>query len=113
MHATWGLICGAIVFGTVVKVGTFSFMRESFKKESERSTQKGMERLKEAREYAHQAAVEREKHMPELTEEQEEQMKRYLKLVNQHGMNKLSQIQDDNECKGCPLLSKFPLRPPQ
>jgi Ribonuclease G/E len=87
-------------------------VRDIFQKDSERITTEGMNHLREAREYAHQQAEKREKQMPKLTPEQEEQMHQYLKMVGQHGHTKLSQITDEKECLGCPMLSKFPLRPP-
>lgn len=111
---TWSLLSGLLVGATIVKVGTFSYVRQIFHSDSIQTSQDAFNQLQQAREYAHEAAIERQKKLPQLTAEQEEQMKEYLKLVNQHGLSKLSEMESDpKNCQGCPLLSRFPLRPPQ
>ena len=96
----------------ILQVGYFAFVSDIFEKDAEKINQDGMKRIQEAREYAHKKAQEREQVMPNLSPEQEQQMRQYLQMVGQHGMTKLTQISDQEECLNCPMLSKFPLKPP-
>ena len=100
------------VYFIILQVGYFAFVRDIFEKDAEKINQDGMKRIQEAREYAHKKAQEREQVMPDLSPEQEQQMRQYLQMVGQHGMTKLTQISDQEECLNCPMLSKFPLKPP-
>ena len=60
-----------------------------------------LERLREAREFAEWSKKDREARLPELTDEQREQMQQYLRVVNQHGMS--SFFEESKECVNCPV----------
>lgn len=73
--------------------------------DSERIHQQGVDRLKEAKEFASWSHRERTSQLPELTEEQRTQMKEYLALVERHGANQtLMDEQDPKRCKNCPIV---------
>lgn len=76
--------------------------------DADRKTAEGMERLKEAREFAKWSKQQREKQMPTLTEEQNQQLANYLRLIEDHGWNKsmkAMQNGDDPACEGCPVMN--------
>jgi hypothetical protein len=53
-----------------------------------RRHQDALSRLREAEEYAKWSKKDREERLPPLTPEQREQMREYLKIVDQHGGRK-------------------------
>ena len=66
----------------------------------------GMERLREARQFAEWSKKDREARLPKITDEQREQLRNYLQLVEQHGVKKA--LQNAEDCVGCPIFSKHP-----
>lgn len=71
--------------------------------DSQRQHQEGLERLKEAKEFAAWSKADREARLPKLTNEQREQMREYLQLVEHHGITKASHM-SARECEGCPIM---------
>lgn len=67
-----------------------------------RRHQDALARLREAEEFAKWSKQDREKRLPPLTPEQREQMREYLKIVQQHGLSK--GFEDTNQCVGCPVM---------
>ena len=65
-----------------------------------RQHQDGLERLRQGREFAEWSRKDQEARLPKLTDEQQEQMRQYLRLVNQHGLSKI--LQDCKEGEDCP-----------
>jgi hypothetical protein len=61
-----------------------------------------MEHLKEARKFAEWSQKDRDARLPKLTDEQREQMQKYLQLVGQHGFSKTVSSADD--CVNCPIV---------
>ena len=51
-----------------------------------------------------ESSEQRRKSLPQLTPEQHEQMQKYLKLVQAHGVRKMQQLQSSAGCIGCPAL---------
>ena len=72
--------------------------------DAERRQQNGLERLREAREFAEWSKKDREARLPKLTDEQREQMRQYLQIVEQHGVSKA--IENAKQCVGCPVLAQ-------
>ena len=84
----------------------FSVSRKAFVDSAERRHLAGLQSLKEAREWAEWSAKDREKRMPKLTPQQEEQMQNYMKIVQQHGLDKAALMSSGNTdvCKDCPIF---------
>lgn len=75
--------------------------------DSNRSHKDGVERLKEAKDYSIWSRKDREKRLPELTDEQRDQMREYLKLIQMHGLNKTAEFaNNEKECEGCPIFKQ-------
>ncbi|KAL7572035.1 hypothetical protein ACA910_001688 [Epithemia clementina (nom. ined.)] len=100
----WGFICGAIIVGTVVKVAYFARFRGLHKERVNEINREGQARLREAREYGLRKREEHQKTLPKLTPEQDEQMAQYLKLIQAHGLKKITEMQNSQDCVGCPAL---------
>ena len=83
----------------------FSYCRDRYKQREETSHRDGHARLQEARAHAEQQWQAQEKKLPKLTEEQREQMARYVRIVQAHGMTKIAELQESQDCVGCPVLS--------
>jgi hypothetical protein len=82
--------------------------------DAERNHTEGMERLREAREFAQRSRQEHEQSLPQLTDEQDRQLRKYLRLIEDHGWNKSiemasrqQQLQESSsaDCVGCPVLN--------
>lgn len=89
--------------------------------DAERNHTEGMERLREAREFAQRSRQEHEQNLPQLTDEQDRQLRKYLRLIEDHGWNKSiemasrqqqQQLQENGmsssssaDCVGCPVLN--------
>jgi hypothetical protein len=82
--------------------------------DAERNHTEGMERLREAREFAQRSRQEHEQNLPQLTDEQDRQLRKYLRLIEDHGWNKSiemasrqQQLQESSsaDCEGCPVLN--------
>jgi hypothetical protein len=79
--------------------------------DSTRKHQEGLERLRQAREFAEWSRRDREARLPPLTVEQAEQMRHYLQIVEQHGFSKSLELaaaanggkQSMDDCVGCPV----------
>ena len=80
----------------------FNFSRRLIVEDSNRSHQRGLEHLKEAKEFAEWSKKDREARLPPLTEEQRAQMREYLKIVQKHGLN--MSFTDGKERLGCPVM---------
>lgn len=67
-----------------------------------------MERLREAKEFSEWSKKDRESRLPPLTDEQREQMRQYLLLVNSHGLRMALADASNNriDCPGCPVLDQ-------
>jgi hypothetical protein len=77
--------------------------------DSTRKHQEGLERLRQAREFAEWSRRDREARLPPLTVEQAEQMRHYLQIVEQHGLSKSLELAANggqpsmDDCVGCPV----------
>jgi len=106
------MVAGAIAAGTVVKVSYFTFSRRLLVDDHQRKEKEGLDRLAEAREFAKWSKKDRESRLPPLTEEQKEQMRNYLKIVERHGLSQAFQNPNgirgnggtDEDCIGCPIV---------
>jgi hypothetical protein len=65
-----------------------------------------LERLREAKEFAEWSRKDREKRLPPLTDEQQEQLREYLNIVSKHGLRKAFEDPSGKECVGCPVLGR-------
>lgn len=76
--------------------------------DSDRQQREGLERLQEARDFAHWSKKDRESKLPKLTEEQRQQMRNYLQLVEEHGWTSAFKNPNGDGCEGggCPVLSR-------
>ena len=74
--------------------------------DSDRQQRDGLERLQEAREFAEWSKQDRESRLPKLTDEQREQMRSYLQIVEEHGLARAFDKPDGSQCEGsgCPVL---------
>jgi hypothetical protein len=70
--------------------------------DSTRLHKDGLERLREAEEFAKWSKKDREARLPPLSPEQREQMRNYLQIVEQHGLSK--GFEDTKQCVGCPVM---------
>lgn len=103
------IVAGAIVVGTIFKVSYFSYSRKLIVDDQRRMHSEGMGHLQEARQFAKWSDQDRKSRLPELTDEQREQLHAYLKLVQRHGLNKAfsqdkhqdRQSRDENDDSGC------------
>jgi hypothetical protein len=103
--AHFGIWNCCIHFFFIVKVAYFNVSRNAFVEVAERRHRDGLQNLKEAREWAEWSAKDREKRLPKLTQQQEEQLKNYLKIVEQHGVNKAPLMSNGTEvCRDCPIF---------
>lgn len=88
----------------------FSFSRSLIVSDTKRQQLDGVERLREAREFAEWSRKDREARFPKLNPEQREQMRQYLQLVEQHGLRKSFEATrgeiSDADCVGCPVLGQ-------
>jgi hypothetical protein len=83
--------------------------------DAERNHNEGMERLREAREFAQRSRQEHQESLPQLTDEQDRQLRKYLRLIEDHGWSKSiemasrhQQMQESSssaDCVGCPVLN--------
>lgn len=76
--------------------------------DSNRIQRDGLERLREAREFAEWSKKDRESRLPKLTEDQRDQMREYLKVIEQHGLAKAFESPNGKGCdgEGCPVLAQ-------
>jgi hypothetical protein len=71
-----------------------------------RDQRDGLKHLQEAKEFAEWSKKDREARLPKLTPEQREQMREYLKIVQQHGLTKGMEGAENHDCNGCPVLKQ-------
>lgn len=76
----WSILGGMVVGGSVIKFVYFKHVSEIFKQNIKHNHEVGVKHLQEARSFAVWAQEDRESKMPELNEEQKEQLRRYLSL---------------------------------
>jgi len=75
-----------------------------------RQQEEGYKHLREAHEYAEWSHKDRQKRLPKLTPEQEQQMIQYLQMVGEHGWDKSIDLNRSNngkeaeDCEGCPVF---------
>ena len=97
----WGAIGGVIVVGSVFKVAYFSFTRNVLVEHAHKTHLNATEHYHEAKRFAKWSAedrAERRKALPPLTKEQEQQMKNYLRMMQEHhAFNPDSDIQDQDD----------------
>ena len=83
----WGAIGGVIVVGSVIKVAYFSVTRSILTDQAQKTHLDATENYRKAKEFAKWSAQDREekrKAMPQLTPEQEQQMRAYLRMMQEH-----------------------------
>lgn len=101
----------------------FKFSRGRLVSDSNRQQEEAIKHLQEARNFAEWSKKDREARLPKLTEEQRQQLKEYLELIEQHSIRKTTNDMltnyenvkmrghpstDDNvECVGCPVIGSF------
>jgi hypothetical protein len=83
--------------------------------DSNRQQEEAKKHLQEAHEFAKWSKNDRESRLPKLTDEQRNQVKEYLALVEQHSIKKIAESHDfhkngsvsdeDSNCRGCPILN--------
>jgi len=89
-------------------VAYFNFSRNLIVRDTDRQHREGVERLKEAKEFAEWSRKDRESRLPKLTAEQKDQMRNYLRIVEDHGLAKAFEDptgKGDCEGGGCPVLA--------
>lgn len=101
---------GTLVPTTQLQVVYFRMSRDLILNDTKRQQQDGMERLQEAKEFAEWSKNDRERRMQTLTPEQKDQMKNYLKLVQEHGFSQMQHGQECTDAEGdprrCPVLNQ-------
>mmetsp|Transcript_25952 Transcript_25952/g.56887 ORF Transcript_25952/g.56887 Transcript_25952/m.56887 type:complete len:115 (+) Transcript_25952:627-971(+) len=83
----WGAIGGVIFVGTGFKITYFQYCRDAMLKEGEKSHLDATEHYRKAREFAKWSAEDRAKKradLPPLTPEQTEQMRNYLRMMQEY-----------------------------
>jgi hypothetical protein len=90
------------------QVWYFNFSRQLIVNDSDRQQRDGLERLQEARQFAEWSKNDRESRLPKLTTEQRQQMRRYLELVEEHGLARAFDNPNGKGCEGdgCPVLAR-------
>jgi hypothetical protein len=89
---------------SLLQVAYFKVSRNLIVEGSRLQHKDGVERLREAREFAEWSYKDREARLPKLTNEQSEQMQNYLQLVGRHGLSKT--FSDASQCEGCPIVGR-------
>lgn len=100
-----GVLVAALVS---LQVAYFGFSRKLIVDGNDRTQREGMERLREAKEFSEWSKKDRESRLPPLTDEQREQMRQYLLIVQSHGLKMALADASDNktDCPGCPVLDQ-------
>lgn len=83
----WGAVGSIIVTGTVFKVTYFQICRDAMLNSAGKSHADATEHLREAREFAEWSAkdrAEKRADLPPLTTEQREQMRNYLRMMQEY-----------------------------
>mmetsp|Transcript_7686 Transcript_7686/g.19133 ORF Transcript_7686/g.19133 Transcript_7686/m.19133 type:complete len:115 (+) Transcript_7686:467-811(+) len=83
----WSAIGGVIVAGTAFKITYFQYCRDAMLKEGAKSHLNATEHYREAREFAKWSAEDRAKkraELPPLTPEQREQMRNYIRIMQEY-----------------------------
>eukprot|EP00538_Stauroneis_constricta_P001969 CAMPEP_0119548218 /NCGR_PEP_ID=MMETSP1352-20130426/2178_1 /TAXON_ID=265584 /ORGANISM="Stauroneis constricta, Strain CCMP1120" /LENGTH=109 /DNA_ID=CAMNT_0007593413 /DNA_START=16 /DNA_END=345 /DNA_ORIENTATION=+ len=92
----WGAIGGVIVAGSAFKVAYFKFCREMLVENAAKTHMDATASLHEARQFAEWSSRQREQeraNLPELTKEQDKQLKAYLRMMQEyHAFNPDSDI---------------------
>mmetsp|Transcript_23168 Transcript_23168/g.26001 ORF Transcript_23168/g.26001 Transcript_23168/m.26001 type:complete len:112 (-) Transcript_23168:452-787(-) len=86
----WGAIGSVVVGGTVFKVMYFRYCREMMVNQAGESHSNATDNYREAREFAEWSAKDRQQKradLPELTPEQTKQMRKYLRIMQEHHAN--------------------------
>lgn len=96
---------------SIIQVAYFNFSRQLIVSDNQRKQIQGQEHLREAKEFSEWSKKDREARLPKLTEEQREQMRQYLLIVQRHGLSKafageMQRNNDDDDCPGCPVLKQ-------
>eukprot|EP00526_Cylindrotheca_closterium_P021651 CAMPEP_0113633220 /NCGR_PEP_ID=MMETSP0017_2-20120614/17286_1 /TAXON_ID=2856 /ORGANISM="Cylindrotheca closterium" /LENGTH=97 /DNA_ID=CAMNT_0000543845 /DNA_START=192 /DNA_END=481 /DNA_ORIENTATION=+ /assembly_acc=CAM_ASM_000147 len=84
---TLGAIGGVLVGGSIFKVAYFKWCRDILVDQANRTHVDATENYREAKEFAKWSAKDREERrasLPPLTKEQEQQMKAYLRMMQEH-----------------------------
>jgi len=92
----------------MIQLAYFRLSRNLINDDVKRTHQDGVERLREAREFAEWSRKDREARLPKLTDEQRQQMQQYLQIVGQHGLSKTFSDAAAKDCINCPIM--VPLR---
>ncbi|KAG7356699.1 hypothetical protein IV203_001385 [Nitzschia inconspicua] len=92
----WGAIGAVIITGTVFKVTYFRYCREMMIQQADKSHLTATEHYREAKEFAKWSAqdrAEKRAELPPLTPEQRDQMRAYLRLMQEyHAFNPDSDV---------------------
>jgi flagellar biosynthesis/type III secretory pathway M-ring protein FliF/YscJ len=80
-RSVWKAGLAVVVAGTTFKVVYFNFSRSILVDHMNQRDVQAREHLHSARQYGSEAAVEREERVPQLSPEQREQLKEYLRLM--------------------------------
>eukprot|EP00429_Kryptoperidinium_foliaceum_P007662 CAMPEP_0176007668 /NCGR_PEP_ID=MMETSP0120_2-20121206/3350_1 /TAXON_ID=160619 /ORGANISM="Kryptoperidinium foliaceum, Strain CCMP 1326" /LENGTH=107 /DNA_ID=CAMNT_0017340433 /DNA_START=175 /DNA_END=498 /DNA_ORIENTATION=+ len=83
----WGAVGGVIIAGSVFKVAYFKLCRTVLVEQANRTHLDATEHYREAKEFAKWSAKDREARraeLPPLTLEQEQQMRAYIRLMQEH-----------------------------
>lgn len=84
----WGVGAAIFVVGGLIKFGYFYLSRDIIIKNLEKNDKSARSYLRESREFARWSALDREKRLVKLTEEQRIQLQNYLELMKEHESNK-------------------------
>lgn len=83
----WGAIGGVVIVGTVFKVSYFRFCRDKMQTQAGAAHKDATNHYLEAKEFAKWSAQDRERKradLPELTAQQEAQVRQYLKVMQEY-----------------------------
>ena len=83
----WGAIGGVVITGTIFKVAYFRFCREAMIDSAGKSHADATEHYREAKEFAKWSAkdrAEKRASLPPLTPEQQEQMRNYIRIMQEY-----------------------------
>jgi len=101
----WGAIGSVVIVGTVFKVTYFRYCRETMMSQAGASHTNAMDHYREAREFAEWSAEDRQRQradLPELTPEQTEQMRKYLRMMQEyHAFNPDSDLDPETGKQRC------------
>ena len=105
MHEKFVSVHLFTLFRAFLQVSYFNYATNAFAAHSDRRHREAVKYLKEDREFAKWSAEDREKRLPKLSPEEQEQLQNYLRIVDKHSIDKAMFMCSD-ESMNCPMFAR-------